>query len=85
MEIINPYAPPETHVSETRSHEGKGISWWYHFVIATFLLPVWFFVGFAISIGGSRSEMLIDLYGFVAILGYAGFAFLFGVVRHFRE
>jgi len=54
MEIINPYAPPETHVSETRSHEGKGISWWYHFVIATFLLPVWFFVGFAISIAAAR-------------------------------
>jgi len=82
MEFINPYAPPETQEPRRSLADWEmRLSAWHHLAIAIALLPVWFLIGGAISIGGSETEILIDSLGFLALFGYGGIALLVGILR----
>ena len=73
METITPYAPPETHAPGAGASETKKRQWLRHPAVAFFLFPVWFVIGGAISIGGSKIQGDIDALGFVVLFGYAEF------------
>lgn len=84
METINPYAPPDTRATGSGPVEGKTRLWSRHVTIPLVLFPLWFVIGGAISMGGSRIEGLIDALGFLALFGYAGSALLIGILRSIR-
>ena len=75
MEATNPYAPPACLFQEGSALGiNQRILRWKHLPVAIFLFPVWFVIGGAISIGGTREEAAIDGLLFLLWLGYLGFA-----------
>jgi hypothetical protein len=66
---INPYRPPASPGQVPR--QKPWLSFWSWQVLIGFaFLFIWFFVGFAISIGGSQIEVAIDALGFVIGIAY---------------
>ncbi len=84
METINPYAPPKSRAPGAGATEMKNRVWSGHLTLGLVLLVVWFFVGGAISIGGSRIESAIDGLGFLVVFAYMGIALLIGILRSIR-
>jgi thiosulfate reductase cytochrome b subunit len=81
MEATNPYAPPASLFQEGSALGlNQRILKWKHLPIAIFLFPVWFVIGGAISLGGTREEAAIDGLLFLLWLGYLGFAVVSGII-----
>jgi thiosulfate reductase cytochrome b subunit len=83
MEATNPYAPPNSLFQERAPRASRSIRRilkWKHLSIAVVLFPIWFVIGGAISLGGTREEAAIDGLLFLLWLGYLGFAVVSGII-----
>src|SRR5262245_18469813 len=84
MEATNPYAPPDSQFQELapRASGNKRRTFkWKHLSIAFFLFPIWFVIGGAISLGGTREEAAVDGLLLLLWLSYLGFAVVSGIIR----